>query len=85
MEFKCRLGQQMFLPPPCNQSVGGGKMRRGGGGAEESPFSVPFIKWYFFPAYHSSTSTPSLNGVGRITTLLSEQYHVNHLVYCRYF
>ena len=75
----------MFLPPPCNQSVGGGKMRRGGGeGEEESPFSVVFIKWYFFPAYHSSTSTPSLNGVGRITTLLSEQYQLNHLVYCRY-
>ena len=56
MEFKCRLGQQMFLPPPCNQSVGGGKMRRAGEGMEESPFSVAFIKWYFFPAYLSSTS-----------------------------
>ena len=40
MEFKCRLGQQIFLPPPCNQSVGGGKMRRAGEGVEESPFSV---------------------------------------------
>ena len=43
MEFKCRLGQQMFLPPPCNQSVGDSKMRRAGEGMEESPFSVAFI------------------------------------------
>ena len=71
----------MFLPPPCNQSVGGDKMG-GGEGVEESPFSVAFIKWYLFPAYHSSTSTPSLNGVGRITTLLSEQYQLNHLGIC---
>ena len=32
MQLKCRLGQQIFLPPPFRQGVGDGEM--GGGGGE---------------------------------------------------
>ena len=36
----------MFLPSPCNQSVGGGKMGKWGGGGREwwnPPFPLPLL------------------------------------------
>ena len=66
MEFKCRLGQQMFLPTPCNRSVGGGKMGRGGGkGWKNPPFPLPLLNGTSFRQI-IVPSTPSLNGVGKI-------------------
>ena len=55
----------MFLPPITKQGVGGGEMG-------EVPSLLPLCNGTSsWP--HNSTSAPSLNGVGRIKTLLSGQ------------